>query len=76
MFLTNKSTFSPLINISANATCQMGDSSPRTLLFSIRYPENSVRKASALVLSLSKILGRDPMALILRAGGKIGRAHV
>jgi hypothetical protein len=28
-----------------------------------------VRKASALVLSLSKILGRDPMALILRAGG-------
>ena len=69
MFLTHKSTFTPLISISANATCQIGDSSPGTLWFNMRYPKNSVRKASALVLSLLKILGRDPMALILRARG-------
>ena len=69
MFLTHRSTFSPLISVSANTTCQMGDSSPGTLWFNIRYPRNSVRKVSALVLSPSKILGKDPIALILRAGG-------
>jgi len=69
IFLTHKSTFSPLISVSANATCQMGDSNPGTPWFSIRYPRNLVRKALALVPSLSKILGRDPMALISRAGG-------
>ena len=69
MFFTHKSTFSPLISIRANATCLMGDSSPGTPWFSIRYPRNLVRKASALVLSPSKILERDPIALISRAGG-------
>jgi hypothetical protein len=69
IFFTHKSTFSPLISVRANATCLIGDSSPGTPWFSIRYPRNSVRKASALVLSPSKILGRDPIALISRAGG-------
>ena len=69
MFLTHKSTFSPLISVRASATCLIGDSSPGTPLFSTRYLRNSVRKASALVLSPLKILGRDPIALVSRAGG-------
>ena len=69
IFFTHKSTFSPLISVRANVTCLIGNSSPGTPLFSTRYPRNLVRKASALVLSPSKILGRDPIALISRAGG-------
>jgi len=69
IFFTHKSTFSPFMSIRANATCQIGDSSPGTPWFNIRYPRNSVRKASALVLSPSKILGKDPIACISRAGG-------
>jgi len=69
MFCTHKSTFSPLMSVRANATCQIGDSNPATPWLSMRYLRNSVRKALALVLSLSKILGSDPMALMLWAWG-------
>jgi len=63
MFQTHKLTFSPLISVRANATCQIGDLNPETLLLSMRYPRNLVRKASALVWSPSKIQGSDPIAL-------------
>jgi len=68
MFLTHKLTFSPLISVRANATCRIGDSKPRMPWLSRRYPRNSVRNASALVWSLSKIRERDPIALILWTG--------
>jgi hypothetical protein len=55
MFCTHKSTFSPLMSIRANVTCQIGDSNPVTPWLSMRYPRNLVRKASALVLSLSML---------------------
>ena len=51
MLHTHKSTFSPLISMRANATCQIGDSNPATPWLSMRYPRNLVRKALALVLS-------------------------
>jgi hypothetical protein len=69
MLRTHKLTFSPLMSVRANVTCQIGDSNPVTPWLSMRYPRNSVRKASALVLSLSKILGSDPMALMSWAWG-------
>ena len=69
MFFTHKSTFSPFMSVRAKVTCWIGDSSPGTPWFSIRYPRNLVRKALALVLSLSKILGRNPIVQISRAGG-------
>jgi hypothetical protein len=51
MLHTHKSTFSPLMSMRANVTCQIGDSNPATPWLSMRYPRNSVRKALALVLS-------------------------
>jgi len=69
MLRTHKSTFSYLMSVRANATCQIGDSNPATPWLSMRYPRNSVRKASARVLSPMKILGSDPIALMLWAWG-------
>ena len=69
MLRTHKLTFSPLMSVRANATCQIGDSNPGTPWLSMRYLRNSVRKASARVLSPLKILGSDPIALILWAWG-------
>jgi len=69
MLCTHKSTFSPLMSVRANATCRIGDSNPATPWLRMRYPRNSVRKASARVLSLSKILGSDPIALMSWAWG-------
>jgi len=69
MLRTHKSTFSPLMSMRANATCRIGDSNPGTPWLSMRYPRNSVRKASARVLSPSKILGSDPIALASWAWG-------
>jgi len=66
---TYKSTFSPLISVRANATCRIGDLNPATPWLSMRYPRNSVRKALAQVLSPSKILGSDPIALMSWAWG-------
>jgi hypothetical protein len=68
MFLTHKLTFSPLMSMRANMTCQIGDSNPGMPWLSKRYPRNSVRNASALVQSPSNIQGRDPIALILWTG--------
>src|SRR6266851_8104830 len=69
MFFTHRLTFSPLIRVRAITTCQMGDSNPGTPWLSIRYPRYSVRKASALVRSPSKIRGRDPIGLMSLAWG-------
>jgi len=69
MLRTHKSTFSPLMSVRANVTCRIGDSNPGTPWLSMRYPRNSVRKASALVLSPLKILGSDPIALTSWAWG-------
>jgi len=69
MLHTYKLTFSPLMSVRANATCRIGDSNPATPWLSMRYPRNLVRKASAWVLSLLKILGSDPIALMLWAWG-------
>ncbi len=69
MFLTHRLTFSPLIKVRAIATCQMGDSKPRTPWLSIRYPRYPVRNASALVRSSLKIRGRDPIGLMSLAWG-------
>jgi len=69
MLCTHKSTFSPLMSVRANATCQIGDLNPGTPWLRMRYLRNSVRKASAQVLSPSKILGSDPIALTSWAWG-------
>ncbi len=69
MFLTYRSTFSPLIRVRAIATCRMGNLNPGTPWLSIRYPRYSVRKASALARSPSKICGRDPIGLMSWAWG-------
>jgi hypothetical protein len=69
MLRTHKSTFSPLISVRANSTCRIGDSNPGTPWLRMRYPRNLVRKASARVLSPSKILGSDPIALTSWAWG-------
>ncbi len=69
MFLTHRSTFSPLIRVRAIATCRMGDSNPGTPWLSIRYPRYSVRNTSALARSPSKIRGRDPIGLMSQAWG-------
>jgi hypothetical protein len=69
MLRTHKSTFSPLMSVRANVTCRIGDSNPGTPWLSMRYPRNSVRKASARVLSPLKILGSDPIALTSWAWG-------
>jgi len=57
------------MSVRANMTCQIGDSNPETLLLSMRYPRNLVRKASALVWSPLKIQGSDPIGLTLWAWG-------
>ncbi len=69
MFLTHRSTFSPLIRVRAIVTCWMGNSKPGTPWLSIRYPRYSVRNVSALAQSPSKIRGRDPIGLISQAWG-------
>jgi len=57
------------MSVRANATCRIGDSNPGTPWLRMRYLRNSVRKASARVLSPSKILGSDPIALTSWAWG-------
>ncbi len=69
IFLTHRSTFSPLIRVRAIVTCRMGDSNPGMPWLSIRYLRYSVRNASALAQSPSKIRGRDPIGLMSRAWG-------
>jgi len=68
---THRSTWGPLIRVSAKAMRRSGDSNPGTPLLATMYSRKSFMKALALSQSPSNVLGRFPITFI-SAGTGIG----